>query len=214
MSFKSKTKTQKNTNTDLIFAKKLYYENKSRYKNRKLTNDEWMYNKIISEIILQIYLIYSNYRQIAEIKLSNIDPKIKKLITEYLKKNKINYEFVKDKYKPNGNFEYLYLFKKKSDINSINNNRGVKLADELGKFYTCKTEYNEWKNYEWRIGIFCDEIELFAQMCTQEKIAENINITMNIYDEVRDLLIKLDEQKFKHTIPNPFRIHIYKTKIM
>ncbi len=215
MSSKSK-KTQKNrnknSNNDLTFARKLYYENESRYKVS--TKDEWVYNKIIAEIILQIYLIYCDYRKMAEIKLSNIQPKIKSRILEYLKKNKINYEIIKDRYKPKEDIEYLYLFNKRHIPQLINDNRGIEMAEQLGEFYTCKSRYDEWKTYEWRIVIFCNDIEIFAQMCTEDQISKNIKRTMNVYNEIRDLFIKLDEKRFKNTIPNPLKISIYKTKVI
>jgi hypothetical protein len=80
------------TDKELEFIKKLYYENEEiyndRYKNRKPTNDEWEYERIMIEILLQLYLIYVNYRKIAELRLNNIRQSIKDTVYDYLDNNK------------------------------------------------------------------------------------------------------------------------------
>jgi hypothetical protein len=216
---------QSDNNIIDINPKELYNENEARYlatKNRKLTLNEWVYNKIIAEILLHLHLIFMDYRKMAEIKIKNINDSVINNIKTYLEKNNICFKIEKDNNKTEKNINYLYLFKNISDMNSINNNldnnlvnnRGVKVADHLGEFYTCKSEYDEWKKYEWRVVIFCNDIELFAQMCNQDKITQNIKKTMKVYDEIRELFIKLDKKRFKETIPNPLKISIYKTKVV
>ncbi len=197
-------------------AETLYLQNeikyKAKFKTSKPTANEWVYNKIIAEILLQFYLISVDYRKMAEIKLNDVSDAIKDDIKTYLTASEIPFKIEKDKYKSGRNVYYLYLFKKESDMTSITNNRGVSVADQLGEFYTCKSQYDEWKDYEWRIVILCDNIELFAQMCTEDQIAKNMKTSMKIYNEVRDLFIILDTPRFTKNDPNPLKISIYKTK--
>jgi RNA-binding protein YhbY len=206
-------KRQINDNSQEINPKELYDENEKRYlaiKNNKLSPNDWVYNKIILEIILHLHLIFKNYLKMAEIKLNKINETVIKNITTYLEKNNICFKIE--------NVNYLYLFKNIDDMNlifnNIQNNRGIKVADNLGEFYTCKSEFDEWKNYDWRIVIFCNDIEIFAQMCTEDKISKNIKTTMKVYNEIRDLFIELDKKRFKETIPNPLKISIYKTHVI
>lgn len=198
---------------ELDFVKKLYYENEDRYndtyKNRKPTNDEWEYERIMIEILLQLYLIYVNYRKMAELRLNNIRQSIKDTVYDYLDNNKI---FYKIKKKSADDVEYLYLFKQKYENELINDIHGLGIVHELGEFYTCKSYFDEWKKYDWRIVIACNNVEIFAQKCLKDKVAENMKTTMKIYDEIYSLFCDLDKKKFKKTIPNPLQIHIYKSQ--
>lgn len=194
----------------------LYRQNEERYlrefSGRKPSANEWVYNKIIDEILLHLYLIYKGYRKTAEIKLNKVNDTVMRDIHTYLETNNICVKIERDKHKPRENINYLYLFKNRSDMNSINNSRGVKVADQLGEFYTCKSEHDEWKDYEWRVVILCNDIELFAQMCPPDKIAVHITKTMEVYNKIREYFIELDDKRFNAT-PNPLKISIYKTKV-
>ncbi len=196
-------------------AEHLYHQNESKYettfKTRKPT-PEWEYNNIIAEILLQFYLISVDYRKIAEIKLNDVSDVVKDEIKKYLTAYGIHFKIERDKYKTGENISYLYLFKNKGDMALINNNRGERVADQLGKFYTCKSRYDEWKTYEWRIVILCDKIELFAQMCNEEQIARHIKTSMEVYNEIRELFVRLDSKRFTAK-PYPLKISIYKTNI-
>ena len=181
----------------------------------KMTNYEkelnYFYNKIIFEIVLQLYLIYTGYRQMAEIKISKkynyngLLKKLMQLINHYLDNNDIIYEI---KTNLSDNDVFLYIFHNNSKLN-IDNNRGAQLATKLGDFYTCKTNMNKWLKYKWRIVILIDQIEIYAQMCEKEQIIDSIANTTKIYDELRELFIKLDKDKFDNKT-NILRIEIYK----
>jgi hypothetical protein len=200
-------------------AKFLYSENEKRYATtpRKTSEEDWIFNKIVSEILLQFFLICSNYRKMAEIKLktAEIKPALRERIESYLIESHITYQLNPDIQNPK--FFYLYLFKNEEEqraiSSSINNARGTKTADGLGEFYTCKAERDEWKSFQWRIVIVCDNIELYAQMCnTQEDIARHIMTSMKVYDEIRDLFMGLDRTRFTKT-PNPLKMHIYRATV-
>ncbi len=198
-------------------AKHLYDQNKLRcqttFATRKPTSDEWIYNKLMEEILLQFYLICVDYRKMAEITLNEVNDLITKEIKKYLTKYQIPFKIEKDKYKTDEKVYYLYLFKNRGDMSPINNNRGISVAEQLGEFYTCKSSFDEWKKYDWRIIIaYNSNIEIFAQKCVKEKILENMATTIKVYNEIFDHFCILDEQKFKNTIPNPLQIHIYKSK--
>ena len=196
----------KKNNIDFLNYKKNIY---------KMTNYEKEFsnqsNKIIYEIILQLYLIYTGYREMAEIKISKkhiyngLFEKLMKFIVNYLQNNDIMYEL-----KPNlrDNVVYLYIFHPDSRLN-VDNNLGVQTAKKLGEFYTCKTNIDKWLEYKWRIVILVDQVEIYAQMCEKSQIIENISTTMRIYDELKELFKKLDKPKFDGKT-NTFRIEIYK----
>ncbi len=203
---------------------KLYIENESNYKNKNkikspsiLGNDKsniWMYSKVISEIILQSYLIHIGIRDVAEIKIaSNVIDAVK----EYLDSNDIGLHIrIKEETTmklPKKIVYYMYLSKHELDINNDDlDNRGVAIADKLGDFYNCKSKSEEWKKYEWRILIDCDGSEIFAQMCKPEQIEKNIKNTMDIYAKILEAFKKLDNKRFSAT-PPPLKLSIYKTKV-
>ena len=213
---------------------KIYTEKENEYKNKVrptpiLGGDKyniWMYSKVISEIILQSYLIHTGLRDMAEIKItSDSSNKVLKAVKDYLDlyhkdinlkiiiNEEINITHPKDK-----KVYYMYLSKHDLNINKDNlNNRGVAIADklnegQLGDFYTCKSKSDDWKTYEWRILIDCDGSEILAQMCKPEQIETNIKKTMDIYQKILDAFKQLDPMRFS-TTPPPLKLNIYKTTV-
>lgn len=225
----------KQTNIEKI--RDIYGKNEIRYKNQRYPAtlyDKWTYDKVMSEIVLQSYLIYSEYRNVAEIKIKhgrdkqfmNVILRELEILFKYksydvekeLKINDMLYEIQKDSTKENVYYLYLYLYKnspkmEKNNIDKRGEVIAVKLDEgKLGAFYTCKTASHEWKTYEWRILIHCDGSEIFAQMCKPEDIAINMGNTMQIYETILILFQQLDTKRFTQP-KNPLQINIYKTKV-
>jgi len=216
------------------FIKVIYKTHENNYKLNNFPKDTYpdiskydgsdkrIYFNVISEILLQSYLIYYGLRKMAEIKIKIKHKSMLFDIKKYILKTKIiNYCKIKQD-SNNLNIYYLYLSKESQEDEKNDNKRGISMAKKLGEgavgdFYTCKTESSEWKKYEWRIVISCDNSEIFAQMCKFDKIADtkNMKTIMNIYSKILDALQNLDEKRFTHipNTPNPLKINIYKTKV-
>jgi hypothetical protein len=211
----------------------LYKKNVADYKRLKsnpnyykLSHQEkeinYWYYKITYEIVLQLYLIYYNYRNMAEIKVHipenpKTQDKVVPMIIAFLNNNQITYEYVDDTLP--GRI-YFYIFYPNSKLNT-NNVLGIDTVENLGDFYYCKTiNSDKWMEYQWRIVIHMDDIEIFAQKCeTEREIAKNMLETMKIYKELLFSLQQLDSDKFGiygikkkvNNSNNPLKIAIYKT---
>jgi hypothetical protein len=142
-------------------------------------------NSRIYEIILQLYLISSGFRNIALICLDNLQkPKLEKIF-QFLGKNKIIYKFFPEK-------SYLILFNpKKFNINNLDKTFGKKFGQQLGKFYYCAT--NDVSKNHYRIVISVNCVELLAQMCKKDMIAKYISNYYRIYLEIMEIFKKLDK---------------------
>jgi hypothetical protein len=205
----------------------LYQVNEKRFKTAfkiipgirdHSTTDIYNYNHTMAEIHLQLYLIYSGYRKMAEVRLELPKYIIDNTIRGYLKSNNINYHIEEGERGKEG-VHYLYLCAPRYGCSSDKKTRGTDVAKELGEFYTCQSEFVDWSKYEWRVVINCDRIELFAQMCPIEQIQANIEITKKVYEDIYGLFLELDRDRFGcgndrfgHPKPNPLKIQIYRTK--
>jgi hypothetical protein len=159
---------------DIKKAKEIYY----KYKNTK--------NRHIYEIILQLYLISSGFRDIALVCLDDLQKPKLEIIFKFLGKNKIIYHFFPKK-------SYLILYNpKKFNINNLDKSFGKKFGLQLGKFYYCATD-NVSKNH-YRVVISVNRVELLAQMCKKDMIAKNIFNYYKIYLEISEIFKKLDKK--------------------
>jgi len=158
---------------DIKNAKEIY----NKYKNTK--------NPRIYEIILQLYLIFSGFRDVALVCLDNIQNLKLEEIKKFLGRNKIIYKFFPEK-------SYLILYNpRKFNINNLDKTFGKKFGQQLGKFYYCATN-NVSKNH-YRIVISVNHVELLAQMCKKDMIAKNISNYYNIYLQISEIFKKLDK---------------------
>jgi hypothetical protein len=94
----------------------------------------------IIELIINLYLLYSNYRNIFQIDLQQENDKllnqIKKIITA-VESDYIIHLFRKN----NGNGVRIIVYNKdKFDINKLDTTFGKKYAKQLGEFYTCASD--------------------------------------------------------------------------
>jgi hypothetical protein len=158
---------------DIKNAKEIY----NKCKNTK--------NSRIYEIILQLYLISTGFRDIALINLENLQkPKLEE-ITRFLGKNKIIYKFFPEK-------SYLILYNpKKFNINNLDKSFGKLFGQQLGKFYYCAA--NDVSKNHYRIVISVNHVELLAQMCKKDMIAKYISNYYKIYLEISEIFKKLDK---------------------
>jgi hypothetical protein len=142
-------------------------------------------NRRVYEIILQLYLISSGFRDVALVCLDDLQkPKLEE-IKKFLGKNKIIYKFFPEK-------SYLILYNpKKFNINNLDKTFGKKFGQQLGKFYYCAT--NDVSKNHYRIVISVNHVELLAQMCKKDMIAKYISQYYKIYLEISEIFRKLDK---------------------
>ena len=156
---------------------------KSIYKEYSETKKE-----TILELILNLYLMKCNYRNIFQIYVS--DTKILKVIKQIL--NEISYDYLIDN---KTGIRVIVYDKKTFNIDDLDMTFGKKYAKQLGEFYTCATDDYQDNNYRIVIQVGCinTQVELYAQMCKKNMITKNINKTIKIFDEIRELIKKLDD---------------------
>jgi hypothetical protein len=167
---------------DIKDAKEIY----NKYKNTKYLH--------IYEIILQWYLIYSGFRDVALVYLHNLGksgffdlPKSTgEKIIKFLKKNNIPFYI---------NKSFLILYNpKKFDIDKLNKSAGKKFGQQLGDFYNCAS--NDYSKNHYRIVISMNHVEIFAQMCKKSMIQKNISKYYKMYLEIMEIFWKLDKNIF------------------
>jgi len=169
---------------DIKKAKEIY----DKYKNTKSDH--------IYEIILQLYLISSGFRDIALIYLQDLGksgfsdlPKLKlEKIIKFLGENNILYHILKNK-------SFLVLYNpNKFDIDKLNESAGKKFGQQLGDFYNCAS--NDFSKNHYRVVISANNVEIFAQMCKKSMIQKNISKYYEMYLEIMEIFGKLDKTIF------------------
>ena len=159
---------------DIKDAKEIY----DKYKNTK--------NRHIYEIILQLYLISSGFRDIALVYLFNLEKSSLEKIIKFLGKNNIPFYI---------NKSFLVLYNpRKFNIDKLNKSAGKKFGKQLGDFYNCAS--NDFSKNHYRVVITVNEVEIFAQMCKKSMIQKNISKYYEIYLEIMETFGKLDKTIF------------------
>lgn len=157
-------------------AKEIY----DKYKNIKSHH--------IYEIILQLYLIFSGFRDIALVRLDNLPKSSLEKIIKFLGENNILYHILKNK-------SFLVLYNpNKFNIDKLNTTAGKKFGKQLGDFYNCAS--NDYSKNHYRIVIIVNNVEIFAQMCKKSMIQKNISKYYEMYLEIMEIFGKLDKTIF------------------
>ena len=169
---------------DIKDSKKIY----DKYKNTK--------SRHIYEIILQLYLISSGFRDIALVYLqdlgksgfSDLPKSSSEKIIKFLGKNNILYHILKNK-------RFLVLYNpNKFNIDKLNTSTGKKFGKQLGDFYNCAS--NDFSKNHYRVVISANQVEIFAQMCKKSMIAKYISKYYEMYLEIMEIFGKLDKTIF------------------
>ena len=170
------------------------------YNKYKLTNS----NEIF-ELIINLYLLECEYRNIFQIMREKNDKLIKKLVT-IIKKTTYHYKIYNDNEK---NFRLIIYNQNKFNIDELDETWGKKFAKQLGNFYICATDNYNLKSYNYQIMISVGNNNiatgLYMQMCKKNTIIKNINKIIKIHDEINTLLLELDNNVYT-------RIQVYKYK--
>jgi hypothetical protein len=156
---------------DIKNAKRIY----DKYKNTK--------NRQIYEIILQLYLIFSGFRDIALVYLPKSSSE---KIIKFLGKNRIPFYI---------NKSFLILYNpKKFNIDKLNESSDKKFGKQLGDFYNCAS--NDFYKNHYKVVITVNEVEIFAQMCKKSMIRKNISKYYEMYLKIMEIFGKLDKNIF------------------
>ncbi len=167
---------------DIKNAKEIY----NKYKNTK--------NSHIYEIILQLYLISSGYRNIALVYLqdlgksgfSDLPKSSSEKIIKFLGKNRIPFYI---------NKSFLILYNpKKFNIDKLNESSDKKFGKQMGDFYNCAS--NDFYKNHYKVVITVNEVEIFAQMCKKSMIQKNISKYYEMYLKIMEIFGKLDKNIF------------------
>jgi hypothetical protein len=164
---------------DIKNANEIY----DKYKNTK--------NSHIYEIILQWFLIYSGFRDIALIYLqglgksgfSHLQKSSSEKIIKFLEKNKIPFYV---------NKSFLVLY----NPDKLNKSAGKKFGQLLGDFYNCAS--NDYSKNHYRVVITVNNVEIFAQMCKKSMIAKYISKYYEMYLEIMEIFGKLETYGFSN----------------
>ena len=169
------------------------------YNKYKLTNS----NEIF-ELIINLYLLECEYRNIFQIMRENNEKLVKKLVT-IIKKTKYNYKI----YNYEKNFRLIIYNQNKFNIDELDETWKKQFAKQLGNFYICATDNYNLKSYNYQIMISVGnnsmETNLYGQICKKNTIIKNINKIIKIHDEINTLLLELDNNLYTH-------IQVYKYK--
>lgn len=161
------------------------------YNKYKLTNS----NEIF-ELIINLYLLECEYRNIFQIMREKNDKLIKKLVN-IIKKTKYNYKIYND----NETYFRLIIYNQNNfNIDELDEKWSKRFAKQLGKFYICATDNYKLKSYKYRIIILVGNNNigtgLYMQMCKKNIIIKNINKILKIHDEINTLLLELDNSLY------------------
>jgi hypothetical protein len=147
-------------------------------------------------LIVNLYLLYSNYRKVFQLDLFN--PNLLNQIKKILKTVKADYEIFPDDQK-NTSYRIIVYNKDTFDINKLDKTFGKKFAKQLGEFYTCSS--NNFSNFDYQISITIDNnktgTSLYEQMCDKNRIFKNISKHMKILDNIIEI-----KKKYKIKLSN------------
>jgi hypothetical protein len=161
------------------------------YNKYKLTNS----NEIF-ELIINLYLLECEYRNIFQIKREKNEKLIKKLVS-IIKKTKYNYKIYND----NDKYFRLIIYNQNTfNIDKLDETWGKQFAKQLGNFYICATDNFDLKSYNYQIIISVSNNNiatgLYMQMCQKNTIIKNINKIIKIHDDINTLLLQLDNNLY------------------
>jgi hypothetical protein len=141
-------------------------------------------------LILNLYLLYSNYRKVFQVELPSINDKLLKIIT-FVKAN-----YIIDSFRGGGTRIVVYN-KDIFDINTLDMTFGKKYAKQLGEFYTCASDNYKKYNYQISISVHCNNTisDIYIQMCNKNKITKNITKYMKIQNDLVNIFNKYNEIK-------------------
>ena len=165
---------------------------------KKLFIDNYEKSSLLFELIVGLYLLEKNYRNIFQLWYSIGSNKITlKEISDIIMSTKFYYI---EKKKNESTIIFIIYNPKTFNITDLDKTEGKKYAKQLGKFYKCATDGEEYKEYDNRITINAfnytkmkNTCEIYAQICKKKCISKNINTFLEIAKELKLLLFKLDK---------------------
>ena len=147
-------------------------------------------NKILLELIINLYLIQCKYRNIFQM-IFNKNDKLDE-INNILQIT--NSKFIMHAVDNTNNIRLIVYNDKLFDINDLDRSYGKKFAQQLGKFYVCAANDN-YVLYKYQVQIIVSQynIPLYSQMCKKNIISKNINLLLKMSNDIKNLLFNLDK---------------------
>jgi len=141
-------------------------------------------------LIVNLYLLYSNYRKVFQLELFN--PNLLNQIKKILKTVKADYEIYPFKTKTDSRI--IVYNKDTFDINKLDKTFGKKFAKQLGEFYTCSSDNYAKFDYQICISVFNNKTQgnLYAQMCDKNMIIKNISKYIKILNDIIEIKKKFN----------------------
>jgi len=148
----------------------------------------------ILALIINLYLLFSNYRQVFQIEKYNINDKLLNEKINIIIQVKASY--IIDKLKNEG-IRIVVYNKETFNINILYMTFGKKYAKQLGEFYTCASDNYKKYNYQISISVHCNNTisDIYIQMCNKNKITKNITKYMKIQNDLVNIFNKYNEIK-------------------
>jgi hypothetical protein len=141
-------------------------------------------------LIVNLYLLYSNYRKVFQLELFN--PNLLNQIKKILKTVKADYDIYPFKTKTG---DRIIVYNKDIfDINKLDKTFGKKFAKQLGEFYTCSSDNYAKFDYQICISVFNNKTQgnLYAQMCDKNMIIKNISKYIKILNDIIEIKKKFN----------------------
>ena len=161
---------------------------------KKLFKEHYEKSSILFELTIGLYLLKCNYRNIFQLWYSTDNNKTPlKVITDIIMETNFNYI---EKKKNESTIIFIIYNPKTFNIAELDKTDGKKYAKQLGKFYKCATNGEEYIGYGHRITINAfnytkmkNSCEIYAQICKKKCISKNINTFLEISKELKLLYI-------------------------
>ena len=134
-------------------------------------------------LIVNLYLLYSNYRKVFQLELFN--PNLLNQIKKILTIVKADYEIF-----PFKTYSRIIVYNKdKFNIDTLDITFRKKFAKQLGHFYTCSSDNYSNFNYQICISVSNNKTSanLYAQMCDKNMIIKNISKHMKILNDIIEI---------------------------
>jgi len=145
----------------------------------------------ILALILNLYLLFSNYRKVFQLELFN--PNLLNQIKKILTIVEADYEIYPFGPKKTGDRIIVYN-KDKFNIDNLDKTFGKKFAKQLGEFYTCSSDNFSNFDYQICISVFNNKTQgnLYAQMCDKNMIIKNISKYIKILNDIIEIKKKFN----------------------
>ena len=166
--------------------------------NIKKIYKQYYKNNILFELIINVYLLHCNFRNIFQLQLNETpDEKLIFNIKNIL--NLTNFNYIENERNDQKRYIFIIYNQKTFDIDTLDKTYGKKYAKQLGLFYKCASNNIKTISHNHRITITIinhnnNKCEIYAQLCRLKSINNNIKFYLNFSNNIKLLLHTLDKR--------------------